>query len=87
MEKWAHFRGFDGPGWPSPSQLEHYFLTPSGRRQAFEIGNDCWGLSATGVHGTEHLPLGKGRIDLRLTILGNSDHGVLLYYLKGGGSY
>jgi hypothetical protein len=87
MERWVHFRDFHGPGWPSPSQLEHYFLTPSGRRQAFETGNDCWGLSAIGVHGTENLAPDKGRIDLGLTMLGNPEHGVLLHYRKGGGGY
>jgi hypothetical protein len=87
MEKWMNFPAFHGPGWPSPSQLEHYFLTSSGRREAFEIGNDCWGLSGIGVHGTENLPPGKGRINLGLTILGDPDHGVLLHYRKGGGVY
>jgi len=87
MEKGVHFRGYNGPGWHSRSQLEDYSLTPSGRRKAFEIGNDCWGLSATGVHGTEKLPPGKGRIILGLTMLGNLDHGVLLHYRKGGGDY
>jgi hypothetical protein len=85
MRKRVYFDVFRGSGWPSPNELEHYFLSASGRRQAFEIGNDCWGLSAEGLDGTEHLPAGKGRIDLRFTMLGNPDHGVVLDYDKRGG--
>src|SRR5262249_20434336 len=87
MGKWANFHKFHGPGWPSPSQLERYFLTPSKQRWAGERGNDCWGLSWHGVEGTEDLPLGNGRIDLGLTMLGDPRHGVLLHYSKGGGGY
>jgi hypothetical protein len=82
MRKSTYFDVFDGPGWPSPSQLEHYFLSPAGRRRAFETDNDSWGLSAEGVDGTEHLPREAGRIDIHLTLWGNPNHGVLLHYRK-----
>jgi hypothetical protein len=86
MKKLTHFEYLPRAGWPSPNKLEHYFLSASGRRQAFDTtGNDCWGLSAEGVDDTEHLPANKGRIDIRLTIVGNPDHGVLLQYVKAGG--
>jgi hypothetical protein len=85
MRKRVYFDVFDGSGWPSPSQLQHYFLSPAGRRRAFDTDNDCWGLSLEGLHGTEHLTSPQGRIDIRLTILGNVDHGVLLNYLEWGG--
>jgi Immunity protein Imm1 len=92
MRKRTYFHKFKGWGWPSPNELEHYFLSASGRRQAFDTtGNDCWGLSAEGIDGTEHLPAIDGRIDIRLTILGNLDHGVLLHYdkpaVEGSGLY
>jgi hypothetical protein len=74
-----------GSRWPSPNEMEHYFLSASGRRQAFDTRNDRWGFSAEGVDGTEHLPANKGRIDIHLTIVGNPDHGVLLQYVKAGG--
>jgi hypothetical protein len=85
MRKRTYFDDLPRSGWPSPNEMEHYFLSASGRRQAFEIDNDCWGLSAEGLDGTEHLPGGKGRIDLRLTAWGNPGHGVVLEYEKRGG--
>jgi hypothetical protein len=84
MRKSVYFDALDGPGWPPPSQLQHYFLGP--RRWIFARRNDCWGLSAEGVDGTEHLPRSEGRVDLNLTVLGNFDHGILLHYHKFGGA-
>ena len=37
-----------------------------------------------GIDGTEHLTSPEGRIDIRLTILGNADHRVLLNYCGMG---
>jgi hypothetical protein len=86
MRKHVYFDVFVGRGWPAPSELERYFLGPAGQRWTFfRSHNDCWGLSAEGVDGTEHLPRHQGRIDLHLTMLGNADHGVLLNYAKRGG--
>src|SRR5712691_7702059 len=85
MRKRSYFDEFVGPGWPTPSELEPYFLGSPGRRSSFESGNDCWGLSAEGADRTEHLPEGKGRINIRLTMIGNREHGVLLHYRKSGG--
>src|SRR5882724_4689964 len=45
MKKRVYFDVFRGPGWPSPSQLEPYFLTPPGQRWTFDTGNDIWGLA------------------------------------------
>jgi hypothetical protein len=87
MRKRVYFDIFDGPGWPSPGQLQRYFLADPGQRWMFDSCNDCWGLSAEGIDGTEHLPAHKGRIDIRLTMLGNPDHGVLLHYQKSGRDY
>jgi Immunity protein Imm1 len=85
MRQRVYFDAFRGSQWPSPSQLQHYFLSPAGRRRAFDTSNDSWGLSVEGVDGTEHLP-DEERIDIHLTILGNLDHGVLLHYRKWGGA-
>jgi hypothetical protein len=87
MKKRIYFDVFDGRGWPTPRDLEPYFLGSSGQRSSFESDNDCWGLSAEGVDGTEHLPEGQGRIDIRLTMVGNPDRGVLLQYRKMGGRH
>jgi hypothetical protein len=87
MRKRIYFDVFDGPGWPTPRELEPYFLGSPGQRSSFESDNDCWGLSAEGVDGTEHLPEGKGRIDINLTMVGNPDRGVLLQHSKVGGRY
>jgi Immunity protein Imm1 len=87
MRKSVYFDVFDRRGWPSPSELQHYFLAPPGRRWTFETRNECWGLKAEGVDGTEHLPADKGRIDINLTMVGNPDHGVLLQYRKQGGGF
>src|SRR5262249_15283178 len=82
MKKSVYFDKYRGMGWPRPSELEHYFLAPRGQRWTF--GNDCWGLAAEGVDGTEHLPIDSGCINLNFTMLGNPDHGVLLHYHKWG---
>ena len=87
MRKRSYFDEFIGNGWPKPSELERYFLAPPGQRWIFRSRNDCWGLNDTGVDGTEHLPEGKGRIDIGLTMVGNSAHGVLLQYRKYGGGF
>jgi hypothetical protein len=84
MRKSVYFDRHRGAGWPRPSDLERYFLAPRGQRWTFESGNDCWGLAAAGVDGTEQLSADNGRIDLDLTMLGNADHGVLLHYHKWG---
>jgi hypothetical protein len=86
MRKHVYFDVFYGPGWPAPHELERYFLGPAGQRWTFfQSRNDCWGLSAEGVDGTEHMARHQGRIDLHFTILGNADHGVLLHHDKTGG--
>jgi len=85
MKKHIYFDVFRGEGWPPPSELERYFFGAPGQRSSFESDNDCWGLSLEGVDGTEHLPEGKGRTDIHLTMLGHTDFGVLLDYHKFGG--
>ena len=88
MKKKVYFDVFDRRGWPSPDELQHYFLAPPGQRWTFGEGeSESWGLDAEGVDGTEHLPANKGRIDIHLTMVGNEDHGVLLQYRKLGGGY
>jgi hypothetical protein len=84
VKKSAYFDVFDRRGWPSPDELQHYFLAPPGQRWTFGEGkNDPWGLTAKGVDGTEHLESNE-HIDIHLTMIGNPDHGVLLHYRKWG---
>ncbi|MPZ41291.1 MAG: hypothetical protein GEU95_25245 [Rhizobiales bacterium] len=84
MKKHAYFDSYDGPGWPDPTWLAPYFLTDAGRRRAFDYDNDSWGLGIDGLNGTEHLQQYRGRIDIRLRIFGNVNHGVLLCHQKFG---
>jgi Immunity protein Imm1 len=86
MRKRAHFGDFVGPGWPTPQELAPYFLAPPKYSEVWS-DNDCWGLSAEGLEGTEHLLEGKGRIDVHLTLVGVRRLGVLLLYSKRGGGY
>ncbi|OQW60735.1 MAG: hypothetical protein A4S14_02910 [Proteobacteria bacterium SG_bin9] len=39
------------------------------------------------MHDTEHLPFGRGRIDIELEMWGNPQLGVLIIYSKMGGGY
>jgi hypothetical protein len=87
MRKSAYFASRPIEGWPSPRELEPYFLAPPGQRWFFETRNDSGGFSAEGVDGTEHLEANKGRIDIDLEMWGNPDLGVLLIYSKWGGGY
>src|SRR5215470_5820266 len=87
MRKTTYFASRRSEGWPSPLQLEHYFLAPPGQRWFFETGNDGGRFVAEGVDGTEHLQPNKGRIDIDLTMWGNDDLGVMLIYAKYGGGY
>lgn len=86
MRKRIYFDMFDGRGWPTPEELQDYFLTSEGRRQSFGNYNDSWGLTAEGVDGTEHMENLAGRVDIHLALVGNPDQGVLLQYRKWGGS-
>lgn len=85
MKKDCYFDNIFGPGWPPLRQLEPYFLAPPGKEWFHSGGNDSGGFSLEGIEGTEHLPLGGGRIDIRLSMWGNPDLGVLLIYSKRGG--
>lgn len=87
MKKDAYFHTFYGPGWPSQEFLKPYFKKPPlGTIGWFpNSGNDSGGLSLEGIDGTEHLPFGRGRKDIRLDLWGNPQLGVLLQYVRYGG--
>jgi hypothetical protein len=67
--------------------VEHYFLAPPDERWFFETGNDTGVFEYKGADGTEHLQLGKGRIDIELTMWANPDLGVMLIWSKWGGGH
>jgi hypothetical protein len=87
MRKRTYFDRIDGPGWPAPREIEHYFLAPPGKRWFFALGNDGARLVAEGLYGTERLEAHKARVDADLVMWGHPDLGVLLIYSKWGGGY
>lgn len=84
MIKDIYFDNFFGPGWPTIRELEPYFLAPRGKEWFYTGGNDSASISLEGIDGTEHLPWGRGRIDINLLMWGHPEHGVLLIYEKVG---
>lgn len=89
MRKHAYFHTFRGDGWPSQEFLIPYFRTPPPNAVSWfpNSGNDSGGLDLIGVEGTENLPEGRGRIDVRLSMWGNPELGVLMIYEKVGGRH
>lgn len=84
MIKDIYFDNFFGPGWPPIASLEPYFLAQKGKEWFHNSGNDSGSVSVKGIEGTEHLRQGKGRKDIRLSMWGNPDRGVLLFYKVTG---
>lgn len=87
MRKHTYFDTMWRFDWPSPKELEPYFLAPPGKEWFYADGNDGAVLKAEGLHGTEKLGLGKGRVDVSLMMWGNPDFGVQLIYSKYGGGH
>lgn len=85
MKKDIYFDNFFGPGWPPLSALEPYFLAPRGKEWFYTGGNDSGSIRLEGLNGTEHLPFGRGRKDIKLSMWGNPELGVLLQYARYGG--
>ena len=85
MKKDIYFDNYFGPGWPSLIELQPYFLAPPGKEWFYTGGNDSGSISLEGLDGTEHLPWGRGRKDIRLAMWGNPELGVLLQYARYGG--
>jgi hypothetical protein len=85
MRKRVYFDVFEGPWWPSPAQLEPFFLAPKGHEWSFRGGNDSWDLAAEGLYDTDHLSPMEGSVNVRLFMVGNPRHGVLLGYSRWDG--
>jgi hypothetical protein len=84
VSKTASFYTFGGEGWPDLVWLEPFFRSEVGRRQAF-ADRESYGLKLGGVDGTRYGRPSKGRIDIDLTIQGDLNHGILLWYSRSGG--
>jgi hypothetical protein len=84
MKKSAFFASRDIKGWPSPEEIEQYFLGPPGQRW-FETGNDTAGFTADGIDGTEHLEPKQARSNVRLALSAHPTLGVLLDWSKWDG--
>lgn len=87
MRKYSYFASNLREGWPRAEELERYFLAPPGQEWFFETRNDSAGFAAEGVEGTEESPRQPDRIDVKLSLWGHPDLGVLLVYSKWGGGY
>jgi hypothetical protein len=85
--KRAYFDSRPREGWPTPEELEGYFLAPPERRWFSSGGNDSASLIAEGLFGTQHCPAQKGRCDAHLYMWGNPKLGVLLLYRAWGRDY
>jgi hypothetical protein len=83
MIKTTYFMDHPGYGWPDQKWLAPYFLSPAGRRRAFDTESDSWSIAAEGVDGTESLPP-ESQIVIDLYIVGKPDLGVLLFYNRCG---
>ena len=84
MRKDCYFHEFNGPFWPSASDLESYFLAQGGRQWISAGGNDNWGLEVQGIEGTEGLPR-RQSVNVNLRMTGNPEYGVTLEYDKWDG--
>ena len=95
VDKRIRFRDQRGKYWPSPSELEPFFLTQRGREQWFYGGNDSWGLDISGLYGTDNLPTyaqigGAGlgsQVESHFEMDANLDYGVLVSFDRYGGGY
>jgi hypothetical protein len=86
MRKTTLFGHLDEDGWPDPTEFKPHFFALHGRYWS-PGRSDAAALWGHGADGTEHLPIGKGRIDIELLMWRNPDLGVLLIYSKWGGGY
>ena len=84
MIKSTYFDRYDMAGWPTPDQLEPYFLAPKGKEWSYRGGNDQWGLDVQGLYGTAGLAE-LDRVNVHLYMTGHPDHGVLLEYTRWDG--
>jgi hypothetical protein len=87
LKKTTYFDSDRRHGWPTPEELRPYFFALPGQQWFSTGGNDSASLTAEGVGGTEHLPLGGGRVDVHLVMWGDPKLGVLLIYSKRGGGH
>jgi hypothetical protein len=87
VRKTTYFDSDRRDAWPAPDELRPYFFALPGQQWFDTDGNDSASLTAEGVGGTEHLPPGGGRVDVRLMLWGDPKLGVLLIYSKRGGGH
>jgi len=87
MMKTTHFGDLDSDGWPTPKEFKQHFFGSEGRHWFPGSRSDAAALWAKGAHGTEHLEIERGRIDIDLWMWRNPDFGVLLIWSKWGGGY
>jgi len=93
MKKRVHVVQFKGPFWPLPDQLAPFFLTINGQQRTYSRGNDNWGLSISGLYGTEAWPTyvqdpehaDSTQVEAHLSLWAHPKLGVLIMYERYGG--
>lgn len=81
MRKRIYFDVFDEPRWPSAVQLRKIL---NGRSWSYLGENDSWGLSISGLYGTDRLP-SKDAVNVDLSMIGNPLHGTTLEFRRWDG--
>lgn len=87
MIKYAYFHTFRDESWPAQEFLKPYFKNPPHDAISWfpNSGNDSGVIRLEGLDATEHLPWGRGRKDIELTMWGRPELGVLMQYARYGG--
>jgi hypothetical protein len=84
VKRTIYFDRFRGAYWPSPGELEPFFLAPKGQEWSYRGGNDSWGMSVSALYGTGDKPEAD-QVSVSLAMIGNPELGVYLDYSKWDG--
>jgi hypothetical protein len=84
MKRTIYFDRFRGAYWPSPVELEPFFLAPKGKEWSYRGGNDSWGMSVSGLYDTAD-QAEIDQVSSSLAMIGNPGLGVYLDYSRWDG--
>jgi hypothetical protein len=84
VKRTVYFDRFRGDYWPSPAEIEPFFLAPKGKEWSYRGGNDSWVMSVSGLYDTADRP-DNDQVSVSLAMIGNPELGVYLDYRKWDG--